>query len=32
MGRDGHRYYQRHLAFQAGVHRTLRLIDGMHPA
>jgi glycosyltransferase involved in cell wall biosynthesis len=32
MGRAGHRYYQRHLAFQAGVHRTLRLIDGMHPA
>jgi colanic acid biosynthesis glycosyl transferase WcaI len=32
MGRAGHRYYQRHLAFQAGLHRTLRLIDGMHPA
>jgi glycosyltransferase involved in cell wall biosynthesis len=28
MGLKGRDYYQRNMAFQAGVHRTLRLLDG----
>lgn len=30
MGLKGRSYYQRHLAFRQGVHRTLRLLDGTH--
>jgi hypothetical protein len=32
MGLEGRRYYQRNLGFQRGVHRTLSLLDGTHPA
>jgi glycosyltransferase involved in cell wall biosynthesis len=32
MGLKGRNYYQRNLAFQQGVHRTLRLLDGTHLA
>jgi glycosyltransferase involved in cell wall biosynthesis len=32
MGLKGRNYYQRNLAFQRGVHRTLRLLDGTHMA
>ncbi|HEY4029923.1 MAG TPA: glycosyltransferase family 4 protein [Caulobacteraceae bacterium] len=30
MGLKGRRYYQRNLAFQQGLYRTLRLLDGTH--
>ncbi|MGZ3272889.1 MAG: glycosyltransferase family 4 protein [Caulobacteraceae bacterium] len=32
MGLRGRNYYLRNLAFQKGVHRTLRLLDGTHLA
>jgi glycosyltransferase involved in cell wall biosynthesis len=32
MGQKGRTYYQRNLAFQAGLHRTLRVLDGTHLA
>ena len=32
MGLNGRHYYQRNMAFQRGVHRTLRLLDGTHLA
>jgi glycosyltransferase involved in cell wall biosynthesis len=32
MGLKGRDYYQRNMAFQRGVHRTLRLLDGTHVA
>jgi glycosyltransferase involved in cell wall biosynthesis len=32
MGLEGRSYYLRHLGFQRGVHRTLRLLDGTHLA
>jgi len=32
MGQKGRTYYQRNLGFQAGVHRTLRVLDGTHLA
>lgn len=32
MGLKGRSYYLRNLAFRRGMHRTLRLLDGTHPA
>jgi len=32
MGLNGRAYYQRHLAFQEGMHRTLRLLEGTYLA
>jgi colanic acid biosynthesis glycosyl transferase WcaI len=32
MGLKGRAYYQQNLAFQRGVHQTLRLLEGTHPA
>ena len=31
MGLKGQAYYQRNLAFQRGLHRTLRVLEGAHP-
>ena len=32
MGLKGRTYYQRNMAFQQGVHQTLRLLEGTHLA